>query len=144
MNEIKCLFSAFMTHQLADTIDSILEQREGCCESATIKIHVWEYVNLNFDPDKTPCTYTCVWQAFETYYDTQVKPLAEEEDRVNACVKWLHDLKTRVEKIEAVDDLLPSHPCAEHRDRLKQLKLRVDEITEFVMHKFRCLKFGVD
>ena len=104
---------------------------------------MWEYVHPSFDPDKNQCTYTCVWRAFETFYDTQCSQLAEEEDRTNMCVKWLHDLKTKVEKIEAVDDAEASHPFSEFRDRFTQLKCRIDELTEFVMHKFRCSKFGL-
>lgn len=99
---------------------------------------VWHHLDPAFSPEENECTYICVWQAFETFYDAHAKTLVQEEDRVNACVKWLHDLKTKVEKVEATGDHSP-----EYRDRLVQLKQRVDEITEFVMHKFRCFKFGV-
>lgn len=125
-----------------DRIDSILtEKAVGAVDDHPASM--WRYLNANFDPDRTRCTYTCVWQAYESFYDSQCLRWTEQEDITNACVKWLHDLKTKVEKIEAVDDVHKSHPYAKHRDRLRQLKCRLDEITEFVMHKFRCSKFGI-
>lgn len=130
----------------ADAIKQVGEQRglsESECDEMRTTLSVWHYLGHGFDPDTMQCTYTCVWQAFETFYNAQAKPLAEEEDRPNACIKWLHDLKTKVENIEAVDDLVTPHPFSQFRDRFTQLKCRIDEITEFVMHKFRCSKFGV-
>ena len=104
---------------------------------------VWQYLVPYFDPEKCPCTYTCVWKAFETFYDSQCSQLSHEEDKTNACVKWLHQLDTNIHNLEAADDLISTHPYAEYRDRFTQLRRRIDEISEFVMHKFRCAKFGL-
>lgn len=136
---------------VTDAIKLVGEQRE-LNESESDEMYtklsgnhasMWQYLGPAFDPDKTQCTYTCVWQAFESFYDTQCSIQTEAEDRTNACVKWLHDLQTKIQKLEQVDDLVSPHPFSQFRDRFAQLKQRVEEITEFVMHKFRCSKFGV-
>ena len=132
----------------ADVIDFILEKHHNSNKIRSVLVEkqnlVWRYLDPNFDPHTCPCTYTCVWTAFEAYFDSCVDLTEEEEeDRTNTSVKWLHALKTKVANLEAVDDLFSPHPYAQHRGRFEQIRQRLDEITEFVMHKFRCSKFGV-
>ena len=129
----------------ADAIDLILEQHHNSNEIRSALVNnqdlVWRYIHSNFDLNTCPCTFTCVWKAFETYLNTI--DLTEKEDRANASVKWLHALKTKVANLEAVDDLVSPHPYAQHRGRLEQIRQRIDELTEFVMHKLRCSKFNI-
>lgn len=131
----------------ADAICEILQEKchsndMGSC-LANNRALVWRYIHPSFDPRTCPCTYTCAWRAFETFFDEHCSDLKQEEDKANSCVKWLHGLQTKITNLEAVDDLNPTHPYAKHRDRFAQISKRLDELTEFVMHKFRCSKFGV-
>lgn len=106
-------------------------------------LQMWQYLDATFHPAICRCTYTCVWRAFEAFYDTRCLEMTEIEDRANACIKWLHEMRTKVERLEAVNDLVSPSPFSKHRRRFAELKQRADEITELVMHKLRCEKFGV-
>lgn len=138
--------------EFAHAIDLALEPRYKLTETDTEEIcgtltantcAIWVYLDPILDPVRNRCVYTGVWAAFETFFDRHCANLKEEEDRANVSVKWLHSLKLRVANLEAVDKLLPSHPFSQFRDRFAQISERLDELTEFVMHKFRCHKFGV-
>ena len=101
---------------------------------------VWRYLQRDFNPETFTCTYVGVWRAFETFYNAMCVEFKEAEDRTNASVKWLDRQKTRVANIEAVDKMFCVSPYAEHRDRFAQIHQRLDELTEYVLHKFNCLK----
>lgn len=131
-------------------IDHVLDEQSELTASeffdrvkSNSPLGMWKYIDATFDPDVCRCTYTCVWRAYEAFYKRECLQLTEIEDRTNACIKWLHEIKTRVAKLEAVDDLVSPGPFAQSRSRFAELTLRLDEITEFVMHKLRCAKFGV-
>jgi len=99
---------------------------------------VWRYLQPSFNPELFTCTYDGVWRAFETFYNAMCVEFKELEDQTNASVKWLHRQKTRVANLEAVDKMFSVSPYAEHRDRFAQIHQRLDELTEYVMHKFQC------
>jgi len=122
----------------AEVVDQILEQGEpapAVAETlAANQALAWQYLKVR----ECRCTFTSVWAAFETFFDEHCFNLGQEEDKTNASIRWLHDLKTRVSKLESVDDRLSCKPYVQHRDNFAQIRQRVDELTEFVMHKFRC------
>lgn len=156
--ELKCIRTKFeglggkdSDSCFADVIELILEHAKfDVCETfeifnnlSTSHDPIWKYLRGVWDPETHVSSHTGVWNAFETFVKTNCVNLTEEEDKTNACVKWLHEIIIRVMNLEATDDLFGGRLYARHRNIFEQIRHRLDEIIEYELHKLRCFNFQI-